>query len=233
MVGDLTRRRRQESLVLELLPGLLQVVEEPATGAGVAHLDELHGIHQVVEDHRLHPVLGVGGELHSAVGIIAFHRLRKADVALLDDLHELTVAALILMGNLHHEAEIGEDECAGRVDVAARVVAFSQRLLLLCRQDFYLLELREVGGQRIAREEQLRRRGREHDGPLREHTHDRVGRKQQGTQPGLQLRLGHQFHFLCIGFALGCGGQQSHQVIVGRGRETRFHCGFIHTVPSW
>jgi hypothetical protein len=111
-----TSRRRASSadvgsmpICREALLLLVEVEEELALRLRGAELHQAPVVDDEPQDVRADPPRRVGRELHPAVRVVALHRLHEADVALLHEVHEVAVGAAVLVGDLHHQAEVRRD----------------------------------------------------------------------------------------------------------------------------
>jgi hypothetical protein len=105
--------QRREALLL-----LVEVEEELALRLRGAELHQAPVVEDEPQDVRADPPRRVGRQLHPAVGVVALHGLHEADVALLDEVHEVAVGAAVLVGDLHHQAEVGRHHARRGFDVA-------------------------------------------------------------------------------------------------------------------
>ena len=72
-------------------------------------------VHDEADDVGADPPGGVGGELHALERVVLLHRLHEPDVPLLDEVEELEGGAAVLVGDLHHQAQVGGDQLVGGV----------------------------------------------------------------------------------------------------------------------
>ena len=108
----------QVHALADLLGGGLaaQLLHQRAAGAGQL-VDRLDHVHRDADRPRLvgdgagdrlpDPPGGIGRELVAAAVLELLHRLHQADVPLLDQVEELQAAVGVLLGDRHHEPEIG------------------------------------------------------------------------------------------------------------------------------
>jgi hypothetical protein len=120
-----TLRRRAISAAVGSMPiaesGLLlvQVEEELALRLRRAELHQAPVVEDEAQDVRADPPRRVRRELHAAIRIVALHGLHQADVALLDEVHDVLVGAAILVRELHHEAQVRRHQARRGAHVAA------------------------------------------------------------------------------------------------------------------
>jgi hypothetical protein len=108
LLGDLLRRRLAAELLHQVARGADELVDR------LDHVDRDADRARLVGDgagDRLaDPPRGVGRELVAAAVLELVDRLHQADVALLDEVEELQAAVGVLLGDRHHEAEVGLDQ---------------------------------------------------------------------------------------------------------------------------
>jgi hypothetical protein len=95
-------------------PLLAEVEEQLPLVLRGPDLDQPPVVEDVLEDVGADPPPGVGAELHPAVGIELLHRLDQADVPLLHQVEQVLVGAAILVGDLHHQAQVRGHQLAWR-----------------------------------------------------------------------------------------------------------------------
>jgi hypothetical protein len=105
------------------------------------------------------PPGGVGRELVALAIVELLDRADEAQVALLDEVEEEHAAAHVALGDGDHEAQVGLDQLALGLHVAA-LDALGQRDLFLGREQWHLADLLEVHahgvvGRRLHREVEL------------------------------------------------------------------------------
>jgi hypothetical protein len=135
--------------LLELLALLAQVEEQLALGLGGADLHQPPVVEDELEDVGADPEGRVGRQLDPAVRIVLPHRLHQADVALLHQVEQVLVAA-VLVGDLHHQAQVGLDELARRRRCRRARPAGRERVLLLGREQRVAPHLLHVLAHRVA-----------------------------------------------------------------------------------
>jgi len=70
--------------------------------------------------------------------------MHEPHVALLDQIEELHAVVAVLMGDLDHETEVGDDELLGRFHVVVLLVADGELELLLRGQNGKPVDLRDI-----------------------------------------------------------------------------------------
>ena len=100
------QRLRGESFRLQPRGFLLQIEEELALGLGGADFHQPPVVHQVTDDIRADPPHRVRREADATVGDRSLDRLDQADVALLNQVEQITRGAREFMRNLDHQAQI-------------------------------------------------------------------------------------------------------------------------------
>src|SRR5690606_2421733 len=76
-------------------------------------------VHDGAFDGLAYPPGGVGGEAEAAFGIELFHRVDEAEVAFLDEVQQRQAAVDVAAGDLHDQAQVGNDHALARRLVAA------------------------------------------------------------------------------------------------------------------
>jgi hypothetical protein len=110
---------------------LAQLEEELPLGLGGPQLHHPPVVHDVAKDVRADPPGRVGRELHPALGIELLHRLHQADVPLLHQVEQRERIAVVLVGQLHHQAQVGRDQPRRGVQVTGAPVEPGEAILLL------------------------------------------------------------------------------------------------------
>ena len=128
---------------------LSQVEEELALRLRRPELHEAPVVQDEPQDVRADPPGGVRRELHAAVRVVALHGLHQADVPLLDEVHDVLVGAPVLVGDLHHEAQVRRHQPRGGRRVLRLDELLGQRLRLLGREQRVPLHLAQVRRERI------------------------------------------------------------------------------------
>ena len=77
--------------------------------------DRAAGVGDAAGDRLADPPRGVGGELEALAPVELLHRVDQAEVALLDQVEQRQPDGLVLLGDGHHQAQVGLDERVGRL----------------------------------------------------------------------------------------------------------------------
>jgi hypothetical protein len=99
-----------------------------------ADLHEAPVVQDEPEHVRADPPGGVARKLHATIRIVAFHRLHEPDVSLLDEVHDVSVRAPVLVGDLHDQPKVRCHEPRGEVHAARLRVLDGQAMLVFGRQ---------------------------------------------------------------------------------------------------
>jgi hypothetical protein len=97
------------------------------------------------------PPGGVRRQLHAALGIELPEGVQQTQVPFLDEVHQLVFAAAVLLGDLHHEAQIPPHQAGGGIGVTVIPVGQRQAMLLLGRQHRGRLQAAQVTLEHIDR----------------------------------------------------------------------------------
>jgi hypothetical protein len=96
------------------------------------------------------PPARVGRELDPAIGVELLDRLDQADVALLHEVEQVLIRALVLVGDLHHEPQVGGHQPSARLLVPVLDPPHRELVLLLAGQQRVAPHLGHVLAHRVA-----------------------------------------------------------------------------------
>ena len=107
---ELGQRGRTPELQLQAGPGLLQARQ----GVAGVHrqADGAAGVGDAAGDGLTDPPRGVGRELEALAPVELLDGVHQAEVALLDEVEQRQARGLVLLGDRHHQPEVGLDEGA-------------------------------------------------------------------------------------------------------------------------
>jgi hypothetical protein len=94
-------------------------------------------------DRLLDPVRGVGGEAVALRRLELVDGVHQAEVALFHEVHEIDALAVVLLGDRHHEPEVGLHD-AGLARLVALLGLLPELVHLLARDERELLDALEV-----------------------------------------------------------------------------------------
>ena len=137
-VGGTTQRELQPAACL-LEPG------EGVTGVH-GQADRAAGVGDATGDRLADPPGGVGRELEALAPVELLHRVHQAQVALLDQVQQRQPGRLVLLGDRHHQAEVGLDERALRCLAPTRTSDRSSRRRAARQRRSSIVELAAGGG---------------------------------------------------------------------------------------
>ncbi|MCY1353997.1 hypothetical protein D9M69_403530 [compost metagenome] len=110
-----------------------QVEEQLALRLG-GDLDDAPVAQDELVDLGANPVHGERHQAHAHFRVEALHRLHQADVAFLDQVALGQAVTRVALGDVHDEAQVGQHQLPGRLQVLLVVEAFGQLALLLDAQ---------------------------------------------------------------------------------------------------
>jgi uncharacterized protein YPO0396 len=119
------------------------------------HAHGLHRVDQRAADALLDPPRRVRREAAAGLRVELLDRAHQADVALLDQVHELQPAVHVVLRDRHDEPEVGADHVLARREVAA-LHALGELDLLLGRQQRHFVDVGQVGVQPLVSHRSLR-----------------------------------------------------------------------------
>ena len=144
--GNLFRRRRAAERVEE--PGRRPApLREQLHHVG-GNADRLAGVDQGPLDRLLDPVAGVGAEARADARVEALDGPKEPEVSLLDEVGERQATIGVAAGDVDDEAEIGADHVIAGLGIPL-ADRHRQFLLLVCRQKRRVVDLTEIGFERV------------------------------------------------------------------------------------